>query len=149
LAHIFCHPLSHSGALRLALCERAGTRGGIDGAWWPKSSDLGSELPDLVAVFGSWIGAVARVVYDPSAWLSAPSRILSRNQMIAVDPYRLVFNDTVYMVGTHSRDAVLFVVPPSTASHAAERLLHLVSASAQPTNVSALRQLVREFETEH
>jgi hypothetical protein len=24
--------------------------GAVDGAWWPQSSDLRSELPDLVAV---------------------------------------------------------------------------------------------------
>src|SRR5271166_3669922 len=35
----------------LALCERDRARGAVDGAWWPKSPDLGSELPDLVAVF--------------------------------------------------------------------------------------------------
>src|SRR5271165_7277762 len=89
---------------RLALCERDRARGAVDGAWWPKSPDLGSELPDLVAVFGSWIGPVHRVVYDPSVWLSAPPRVIGRNAMISVDPYRLVFRDTIYLMGTHLSD---------------------------------------------
>lgn len=142
MAHISSYP---SSTARLALCERDHTRGAIDGAWWPKSFDLGSELPDLVAVFGSWIGPVHRVVYDPSVWLSAPARIIRRNAMISVDPYRLVFRNVIYLVGTHSRDAVLFVVSPSSPGAEAQRLLHTVSASTRPMNAAVLRRLVREF----
>jgi Family of unknown function (DUF5994) len=138
-------PSSPSSMARLALCDRDRTRGAIDGAWWPKSFDLGSELPDLVAVFGSWIGPVHRVVYDPSVWVSAPSRVLGRNAMISVDPYRLVFRDIIYLMGTHSRDAVLFVVSPSSSGEEAQRLLHTVSTSARPMNAAVLRQLVRGF----
>lgn len=140
LAHL---AFQHSPAARLALCERAPTRGGVDGAWWPTSSDLGGELPDLVAVLGSWIGPVHRVVYDPSLWLAAPSRIIRGNAVISVDPYRLRARDTIYLKGTHSRDAVLFVVAPSSASLAAHRVLRLVSQAGQPMNVAVLRQLVR------
>jgi Family of unknown function (DUF5994) len=131
---------------RLALCERAQSRGGVDGAWWPKSSDLGSELPDLVAVFGLWIGAVNRVVYDPrTAWLPTPARILSGSSMVTVDPYRLVFPYTVYLMGTHARTAVLFVVSPASSSVVARRLLRLVAASTVPQDAELLRQLESEF----
>lgn len=135
---------SPSMVTRLALCERDHTRGGVDGAWWPKSLDLSSELPDLVAVFGSWIGEVHRVVYDPSAWLPAPPRFIRRNGMVSLDPYRLVCSDSVYLMGTHSRDAVLFVLSPSSSGEEAGRVLCEVSSSAQPMNAKALRQLVRE-----
>ena len=107
MTHVSPNP---SNMARLALCERDHTRGAVDGAWWPKSLDLSSELPDLVAVFGSWIGEVHRVVYDPSVWLPAPSRVIRRNEMVSLDPYRMVFSDTIYLMGTHSRDAVLFVL---------------------------------------
>jgi hypothetical protein len=136
--------LHHSPFSRLALCERAPTRGGVDGAWWPNSTDLRAELPDLVAVFGSWIGPVNRVVYDPNLWLPAPSRIIRGNSVISVDPYRLRARDTIYLRGTHSRDAVLFVVAPSNACLAVRRVLRVVSQSTQPMNVAVLRQLVRQ-----
>jgi hypothetical protein len=135
---------SPSKVTRLALCERDHTRGGVDGAWWPKSLDLSSELPDLVAVFGSWIGEVHRVVYDPSAWLPAPARVIRRNGMVSLDPYRLVCSDSVYLMGTHSRDAVLFVLSPSSSGEEAGRVLCEVSSSAQPMNAKALQQLVRQ-----
>ena len=131
---------------RLALCERAQSRGGVDGAWWPKSSDLGSELPDLVAVFGLWIGSVNRVVFDPrSTWLPPPARIISGSSMVTVDPYRLVFPYTIYLMGTHARAAVLFVVSPSSSSVVARRLLRLVAASTVPQSAGLLRQLEGEF----
>lgn len=131
-----------SPVARLALCERDHTRGAVDGAWWPKSLDLSSELPDLVAVFGSWIGEVHRIVYDPSAWLPAPSRVIRGNEMVSLDPYRMVFSDTIYLMGTHSRDAVLFVLSPSSTGEEAGRLLGEVSSSALPMNAGVLRHLV-------
>lgn len=141
MARVSSYPPS---VTRLALCERDHTRAAVDGAWWPKSLDLSSELPDLVAVFGSWIGEVHRVVYDPSVWLPAPARVIRRNEMVSLDPYRLVFSDTIYLMGTHSRDAVLFVLPPSSSGEEARRVLCEVSSSAQPMNARVLRQLVRQ-----
>jgi Family of unknown function (DUF5994) len=142
MAHVASNP---SSVARLALCERDQTRGAVDGAWWPKSLDLSSELPDLIAVFGSWIGEVHRVVYDPSVWLPAPARVVRRNGMVSLDPYRLVFSDIVYLVGTHSRDAVLFVLSPSSPGEEVGHLLCEVSSSARPMNAEVLRHLVRQY----
>jgi hypothetical protein len=132
----------------LATCERAQLRDGVDGAWWPSSSDLSLELPDLVAIFSLWIGQVNRVVYDPrSGWLSTPPRILSRNSMVSVDPYRLLFPDTIYLRGTHARDAVLFVLSPTDDSGVARQLLTLVAASVVPLTSSSLNQSLGELRT--
>lgn len=140
LMHVSSCPAS---ATRLALCERDGTPTAVDGAWWPKNLDLSLELPDLVAVFGLWIGTVRRVVYDPRAWLPAPRRLIRHSEMVSLDPYRLVFSDTIYLIGTHSRDAVLFVLSPSSSGEKARHLLGEVSASAVPMNAGVLRQLAR------
>ena len=141
MAHVSSYP---SSVTRLALCERDQTRGAVDGAWWPKSLDLSLELPDLVTVFNLWVGRVRRVVYDPTAWLPAPPRVIRRNEMVSLDPCRLVFSDTIYLKGTRSRDAVLFVLSPSSSGENAQRLLSEVAKSAQPMNAGVLRQLVRE-----
>ena len=106
--------------------------------------DLSSELPDLLAIFGLWIGTVHRVVYDPSAWSSAPTRLIRRNEMVSLNPYRLVYRDTIYLMGTHSRDAVLFVLPPSSSGDEARHLLSEVSSSALPVNAGTLRQLIQQ-----
>ena len=111
VAHVLSSP---SHPTRLTLCERDLTNAAVDGVWWPKSLDLALELPDLVTVFNLRVGRVRRVVYDPTAWLPAPSRVIRRNEMVSLDPYRLVFSDTIYLKGTRSRDAVLFVLAPSS-----------------------------------
>ncbi|WP_408632650.1 DUF5994 family protein [Mycobacterium saskatchewanense] len=133
-----------SGTTRLALCGRDNTSGAVDGAWWPKSLDLSSELPDLLTVFGLWIGTVHRVVYDPSGWLPAPTRIIRRTEMVSLNPYRLVFSDTIYLAGTHSRNAALFVLSPSSSTEEARHLMCEVCTSAEPMNAGRLRQLLRK-----
>lgn len=140
MAHVLSSP---SNATRLTLCERDTTEAAVDGVWWPKSLDLSLELPDLVTVFNLWVGCVRRVVYDPTAWLPAPSRVIRRNEMVSLDPYRLVYSDTIYLKGTRSRDAVLFVLSPACSGEDAQRLLCEVAASAQPMNAGLLRELVR------
>jgi hypothetical protein len=141
VAHVLSSP---SNATRLTLCERDASEAAVDGVWWPKSLDLSLELPDLVTVFNLWVGSVRRVVYDPTAWLPAPPRVIRRNEMVSLDPYRLVYSDTIYLKGTRSRDAVLFVLSPASSGEDAQRLLCEVAASAQPMNASLLRALVRQ-----
>jgi hypothetical protein len=134
-----------SSATRLALCDRSTLPGAIDGAWWPHSCDLRTELPDLVAVLSLLVGPVHRVVYDPSMWLPAPSRIIRGSVAVSVDPYAMVASDTIYLVGTHSRNAVLYVVPPSSAGAAVHRVLRAVADATQPMSVPVLRHLVGHF----
>lgn len=136
-------PRTH--APRLAFCSRSPARGSVDGAWWPGSTDLAAELPDVLAVLGSKIGEVRRVVYDPSVWPPTPSRIIRRGVAISVDPYTLVSSETIYLIGTHSRDAVLFVVPPSCAVAVVDQVLAAVSEATGPMNAFVLRHLLGHF----
>jgi Family of unknown function (DUF5994) len=135
-------------AARLALCNRSTLHGAVDGAWWPSSADLRTELPDLVAVLGMSIGPVHRVVYDPRIWPNAPSRVIRGTAVTAVDPYTMVARDTIYLMGTHSRDAVLYVVPPAIPRAAVHRVLRTVSSATQAMSVAVLRQLVDRFVAE-
>jgi hypothetical protein len=136
-------PRTH--APRLAFCTRSSARGSVDGAWWPSTTNLGAELPDVLAVLGSRIGEVRRVVYDPSIWPATPSRIIRRGVAISVDPYTLVTSETIYLIGTHSRDAVLYVVPPSCAVAIVDRVLGAVSEATGPMNAYVLRHLLGHF----
>jgi hypothetical protein len=134
-----------TNALRLAFCNRSTARGSVDGAWWPNSTDLSAQLPDLVSVLGSRIGAVRRVVYDPSIWPPTPSRIIRGGIAISVDPYTLVTSETIYLIGTHSRDAVLYVLPPSCAVAIVDQVLSAVSDASGPMNAYVLRHLLGHF----
>jgi Family of unknown function (DUF5994) len=130
---------------RLAFCDRSTLPGAVDGAWWPNSSNLSTELPDLIAVLGLSIGQVHRVVYDPSIWPNPPTRIIRGGAVISVDPYAMVARDTIYLLGTHSRDAVLYVVPPSIPGDAVRRVLGAVADPTQSMSTAVLRYLVERF----
>ncbi|MDF2830294.1 MAG: hypothetical protein K0R01_3577 [Mycobacterium sp.] len=130
---------------RLAFCERSTTRGGVDGVWWPNSADLRTELPDLMSILGSMIGEVRRVVYDPRAWRTAPSRVIRRGVAVCVDPYSLVSPGMIYLVGSHSRDAVLSIVPASCATSVGDRVLAAVTASTVPMTASVVVHLLGSF----
>lgn len=133
-----------SSPARLLLCDRGTEAGAVDGVWWPASTDLRKVLPDLVTVLSRLIGAVHRVVYDPIVWPNAPSRIIRGNTAVAVNPYALVASDTIYLMGTHSRDAVLYVVPPSSRNDVVGRVLRTVADARAPMSADMLRRLVNE-----
>jgi hypothetical protein len=134
-------------APRLAFCARSTARGGVDGAWWPSSTNLSAQLPDLVSILGLTIGEVRRVVYDPSVWPPTPPRIIKGSNAISVDPYPLVASDTIYLIGNHSRDAVLFVIPPKSAVAVVDQVLAAVSDATGPMNAFVLRHLLGHFAT--
>ncbi len=134
-------------APRLAFCARSTARGGVDGAWWPKSTNLSAQLPDLVSILGLTIGEVRRVVYDPSRWPPTPPRIIKGSNAISVDPYTLVASDTIYLIGTHARDAVLYVIPPKSAVAVVDNVLAAVSEATGPMNAFVLRHLLEHFTT--
>lgn len=136
-----------TNAPRLAFCARSSSRGGVDGAWWPRSTNLGVQLPDLVSILGLSIGEVRRVVYDPSAWPPTPPRIIKGSNAISVDPYPLVASDTIYLIGTHSRDAVLYVIPPKCSVSVVDHVLAAVSDATGPMNAFVLRHLLGHFTT--
>ncbi|MGE2689695.1 DUF5994 family protein [Mycolicibacterium pulveris] len=141
MVHIESH---RSGPARLTFCDRGEHAGAVDGAWWPPSTDLRKVLPDLVAVLGRLIGPVRRVVYDPTIWPYAPARIIRGNTAVSVDPYALVAADTIYLMGTHSRDALLYVVPPSSPRDVVGRLLRTVDGANGHMSADMLRQLAND-----
>jgi hypothetical protein len=57
----------------------------------------------------------------------------------------LVTSETIYLIGTHSRDAVLYVVPPSCAVAVVDRVLGAVSDATGPMNAFVLRHLLGHF----
>lgn len=76
-------------------------------------------------------------------WPPAPARIIRGDTSVAVDPYRLRASDTVLLLGTHSRDAVLFVVPAAEPEATARCVLTAVANSTQPMTVAMVRRLLR------
>ncbi|WP_406334117.1 DUF5994 family protein [Streptomyces sp. NBC_00203] len=78
-------PLSSSSAVRLRLLAQP-AQGHmprrIDGAWWPRSTDLTSELPQLLGGLPPAWGHVSSVLVDEAVWAPFPGRLLVADQVV-------------------------------------------------------------------
>lgn len=67
---------SSSSAPRLSLAPVGPAPPLLDGAWWPRSRDLGAELPALIAVSDPLWGRITRVTVNPTHWPAVPRNLL-------------------------------------------------------------------------
>ncbi|MDX3534823.1 DUF5994 family protein [Streptomyces sp. MB09-01] len=117
---------------RLSLTPKTTFAGQLDGAWWPRSRDLESELPALAAALDEPWGRVTRVSVNPTRWSAVPrtvpvgGRVLHVGWFTEQDPDKLILLS--YTVGRWD----LLVIPPETEPAAAARLM---AAAAIPGSV--------------
>ena len=83
------HPTPPQHTPRLRLKPKAPHSGYVDGAWWPHSDDLTTELPDLLAVLSVRLGRIDRVLYKLSDWAKAPTKLATGGRAVRLDGYRL------------------------------------------------------------
>jgi Family of unknown function (DUF5994) len=123
--------------LRIALSAAPGGR--LDGAWWPRSTDLEVELADLVDHFPTTAGHIDRVVYSRPDWSTSPHKVkVGRGTMKAGSFPR---DDTHLMLLRLSSmvQLDLLVIPPQTESGAAQGLMDSATA---PGNLSTGSELL-------
>ena len=119
--------------------ETIGPRGGVlDGAWWPRSRRIGSELPALVSALAGHIGPITRVGLDATAWEDLPTRLVVDDRVVHVDSYP-VGDDTI-LVTRGERDLFsLLVVPPDADPEAAKAA---IAQAVRLDNESEARQIL-------
>jgi uncharacterized protein DUF5994 len=66
------------GTLRMRLKPAHRSCGFVQGAWWPRSTELASELPSLLAALSLRVGSIDSVLYHESDWSAAPLSIKHR-----------------------------------------------------------------------
>lgn len=126
-------PPEHTPRLRLK--PKAPQSGYVDGAWWPRSDDLRTELPDLLAVLSVRLGRIDRVMYNLNEWVKAPAKLATGGRAVRLDGYRLQPINTVEVLGLNRNKIVLLVVPPHTDPHEAHATM---MAAAGPNNASTV-----------
>ncbi len=47
----------------------------LDGAWWPRSTDLPDELPPLLEALSAQLGPIALIGYHRDAWDPVPGHL--------------------------------------------------------------------------
>ncbi|MEU3849365.1 DUF5994 family protein [Streptomyces sp. NPDC029554] len=132
------HPGLRPGSALLRLETTESREGILDGAWWPRSRDIGAELPALVGALTAHLGPVARVGLDAGAWEGLPTRIVVDDRVVHIDSFA-VGDDTVLITRADEDILSLLVVPPDATPEAA----HAAMAQAVRTdNLTGAEQIL-------
>ncbi|AYN37764.1 hypothetical protein D9753_00830 [Streptomyces dangxiongensis] len=132
-------PVSSSSRLRLVLAPAGTSPALIDGAWWPRSRDLTTELPALIEVLDPLWGRITRVTVNPTSWPVIPRKVPVRGHVVHVgwfeaeqDPHELLLLSCT--IGRWD----LLVIPPETDPATAARLMTKASDPSRSLTASAL-----------
>lgn len=132
--------------LRLKLKPKALATGYVDGAWWPRSSNLSAELPALLAVLAIRLGGVHRVSYNLASWDAAPRRLDIGGRQLRLGGFHAQHPNTMDVIGPSGQRLTLLVLPPATDPVVAHQML--MTASRRDNVDSIDRLLASTPETE-
>lgn len=112
----------------------------LDGAWWPRSRDVTSQVTDLIRALTTHLGPLDRVGLDADAWDAVEGRLVVDGQVIHLD-WSQVGDDTVLVTcGERDHFALLVVPPEATADAAASAMRQAVEAD----NTKPAKQILVE-----
>lgn len=112
------HRAIKPGTALLRLETTRSREGLLDGAWWPRTRDIETELPALIRVLTGHLGPITRVGVDASAWNGLPPRLVIDDQVVHLDSDP-VGDGTVLITRAHNDHFALLVVPPDTTTDTA------------------------------
>jgi hypothetical protein len=124
---------------RLRLKPKAPRSGHVDGAWWPRSDDLGAQLPDLLAVLSVRLGPIDRVLFNVNEWAKSTPKLSTGGRAVRLDGYQRQPVNTVEVIGLNRSRIALLVVPPNTNPDEAHATL---MAAAGPNDASTVDGLL-------
>lgn len=117
----------------------------LDGAWWPQSRDLPTELADLVDHFPPERARISRVVFSPPDWEGAQRRVQVEGRHVKAGSFP---SDDTHVIVLRTSDRTyltLLVIPPTfTTAQGEEAML----AATTPGNRHSAGDLLTEA-TEH
>ncbi|MFJ4314710.1 DUF5994 family protein [Streptomyces lavendulae] len=132
------HRAIRPGAAVLRLETTRSREGLLDGAWWPRTRDIGTELPTLIRVLTGHLGPITRVGVDASAWNGVPTRLVVDGQVVHLDSDP-VGDDTVLVTRGHNDLFAFLVVPPDTTADAAREAM---ARAVRADNITQAAQLL-------
>lgn len=111
----------------------------LDGAWWPRSRSLPDELPALITELHRRGVRVARVVYNPVSWTSAPRRVSADGRVVKLGWFRSLDPHLVSLADSHGDTRLeLLVVPPEASPDSSAAVMKLVAGSGNRSTATAV-----------
>ena len=133
------------GPLRLRLGSAPG-QDRLDGAWWPYTRDLESEMSDLVQRFAPTHGHISRAEYSLPDWDTAPREVVVGQRVITVGAFPSDDTHVLVVQLSDGRRLTLLVVPPDfTPGQGEEALL----AGSTAGNRHTAGELLLEVTDQH
>ena len=127
-----------TGDLRLDLKPEGSTTGFVDGAWWPYSTELATEVPALLAAITGRLGSIERVSYNLAGWASASRRVDAGGIRVRLDGFRTRPPDTIDVSGVNDHRVTLLVIPPTTDQAAARDIMRRASTDGNTDSTDTL-----------
>ncbi|MFI5984546.1 DUF5994 family protein [Streptomyces sp. NPDC051555] len=132
------HQAVKPGTALLRLETTQSRQGVLDGAWWPRSRDVATELPALITALTGHLGPITRVGLDATAWQDIPTRLVIDDQVVRLDSDP-VGDDTVLITRGHNDHFALLVVPPDTTADAAREAM---ARAVRADNITQAAQIL-------
>ncbi|MFD5059562.1 MULTISPECIES: DUF5994 family protein [unclassified Streptomyces] len=126
------------GAAVLRMETTSNREGIFDGAWWPRSRDIASQLPRLIDALVARLGPIARVGLDASAWDDAPGHLVIGGRTVRIDWSAV--DDSTMIVTRGDQDHFSFLVIPPQAGAAAARAA--MAVAVQDGNCTPAEQIL-------
>jgi len=105
---------------------RAAADVAFDGAWWPRSRDLGAELPELIAALATLGVRVHRFTYRLDAWdHPVQRRVVVAGHTVRTGAFSSMDGQLVSLTVDDDRRLDLLVVPPEADALTGVRALRL------------------------
>ena len=119
--------------LRLQLDPNRPAEPYLDGAWWPRSTELPAELPALLAELSAHLGSIALVGYYRDAWNAAPGHLDLAGHPVHLQGFVSPNPPTLVVIADTGRRVTLRVVPPGTdGASASQAMTADTHRSAEP-----------------
>jgi hypothetical protein len=109
--------------LRLQLDPNRPAEPYLDGAWWPRSTELSAELPALLEELSAHLGSIALVGYHRDAWNAAPGHLDLAGHPVHLQGFVSPNPPTLVVIADTGRRVTLRVVPPETDSASASQAM--------------------------
>ena len=127
-----------TGDLRLDMKPVGSTTGFVDGAWWPYSTELATEVPALLAAITGRLGSIERVSYNLAGWASASRRVDAGGIRVRLDGFRTRPPDTIDVSGVNDHRVTLLVIPPTTDQSTAQDIMRRASTDGNTDSTDTL-----------
>lgn len=128
-------PVSRPGVdaaseLRLQLKPDPPASAYLDGVWWPRSTQLATELPELVARLSDRLGQVTMVGYHLDAWPETPPQVEIAGLTVQLQGFTSNEPASVIVFGRDGHHITLLVIPSDVSDEIARQELDGVSQSS-------------------